>query len=449
MHKNLLISLSIFLLLSLASITSAQMLEVYAVAQQPEPGLIELRFISGMENDALATTQRITVAESWSLTEALGRSTSDVVVLAFRTGANYTLTTYDISAQQMNIVHADVLLSTPDFGLMAPAQEMMLSPDGRYLAYNVVESVTTPQQNIYLYDILTGQRLRLSSENGRTSRIAWSENSDRLAVIVTICDIRCSATLDIYSAGQWLLEQSISLSVVVPEAATPANSGVCQLRWSPKGDYISFMANCDYSYYGYNKEIYIVDVQQGSLSRVTDFTYTQERIAPLYAVLGTYSTAWLDAQNLLISAYYGSGDGSRVTLAYNVETQQNITLSETFSTTLLVNPITSQLILHSDSAEDYAGAEKQASLIIVDISLQDVSQSSLHDRVSRTSGVGCNPQWSPDGIYVAATLHQGGFCLGSVSAVNITQVIEGTYRTTEITLDSASISIGLGWIRTS
>jgi hypothetical protein len=447
MQKKLLIGLLVSLLLSLATGTSAQTLEVYAVAQQPEPGLIELRFISGTGNGTPATPQRIRVAERWYLTEAEGSSASPVVALAFRTGANYTVTTYDVSTQQMNIVHADVIISTPDFGLMAPAQYMVFSPNGRYLAYNVIEDMSTFQQNTYIYDTLTGQRLRLTSENAMASQIAWSENNDRLGVIVTTCSTNCAATLNVYSVGQWILEKSITLSTMVPEAATLSNSGVCQLRWSPNGDYVSLMANCDYSYYAYNKEIYVIDVQRGSLSRVTDFTYTQERIAPLYAVLAEYSTAWLDGQNLLISSHYGSGDGSRVTLAYNVETQQSITLSTSFSPSLLVNPMTSQLAIQSDISESFDTVDRQSPLSIADVSIQNGSQLSISEVASRIPAVGCNPQWSSDGSYIATTRHRNGYCLGHVSAVNITRVNEGDYRTTEITLDPSLPSIAVGWVR--
>ncbi|MDX2136714.1 MAG: hypothetical protein SF123_01370 [Chloroflexota bacterium] len=283
----------ITLLMMFASFTAAgyvrgQTMQGYAIAQQSQPGEIEILLLTGTESgDQFA--RQISINGEWVLSAVDASPESPWVALAFRTASAYAVSTYNVFTEQFNVVQTDVTLPPAPIGLMAPSQDIAISPNGRYLAYNVFEPGGTIQQNIIAHDIEAGNVIQLEDANGITSQLAWSEDSDRLAVAVTFCTISCTAALNIYRSNTWTLEKSIDLGAI-PEAATSSTSGVCQLAWSPGGQYLSFMANCASVDYGLNKEIYVAEVALSTVSRITDYTYRQVRTEPLFAVFAEYST---------------------------------------------------------------------------------------------------------------------------------------------------------------
>ncbi len=437
-HRLLIVFVSTLLLF--VPFTRAQENTAFVVVQQPQPAAIEVLFLPAGAQSAVET-QVIAVPELWWLTEVHGSSTAATIALIFRTVSHYAIVTYNLVDKSVTTIVNDVFLPPPGSTLMAESQDIAFS--GRYLAYNSIVNEVWAQQVTTIYDAVNTDQWQLNTGPGLPSQLAWSPDGERIAVVVTDCQTTCSASLQIHSVISRDLIQRIEISETIPESATFENSGVCQLAWSPNGQYLAFMANCERASYAHNKEIYIVEQQTGNIMRVTDFTFTQERLPPLYAVLAEYVIGWLSGDELIISTHYGSGDGTSTMFIYNVKSQQSTTVSNVYYSVIDTHPATGLVLLQPSLNDDYQIQSPINALAITGEGEQIAGVESLS---TDTSISGCQPDIAPDGQSFAMTLYAGGGCGGRLIEVQLRQTSSDLdlLRTQSFAVEA--FAIPLGWI---
>lgn len=420
--------------------------DVYVVVQKNQPTTIEILLVPA-ESQVEVITQSISVPELWMLTDAYGSPAASNIALVFRNGVNSVITNYDVLSKSLTTIADNVPLPPPGLTLMAQNQDVAFSPDGSYLSYNIGEQSLGIQPGTMVYDFARADLWQLNTGQGRTSQLAWTPDSEQVALVVTECQPDCSASLQIHSVSTRQMTQKIEISETIPESATHENTGVCQLAWSPNSRYLSFMATCGRSNYGYNKEIYVVEAQTGSITRVTDFTYTQERIEPLYAVLGEYVIAWLSADELIISASYGSGEGTRTTFIYNVTSQQSTPLSNGFFTDIEIDPVTGRVLLQPSLNDDY---QVQSPIDAIAVMTQSEQITIIESENATRPVVGCNPDFSPDGQTFILFIPKSENCLDRMAELQIWSAGKTTAlarRFSFPTDPAVAFAIPVGWVR--
>ena len=161
--------------------------------------------------------------------------------------------------------------------LMSPAW----SPDGKKIAYVSFEDRNS---NIYIQDILSGQRTRVAANQGINSAPDWSPDGSRLAVTLSK-----DGNPEIYI---------IHLASQALQRITYNNAIDTEPNWSRDGRRLAFTSDR-----GGSPQIYTVDILSGRTERLTfDGPYNaRPRYAPdgkamamIHATSGAYQIALLD-----------------------------------------------------------------------------------------------------------------------------------------------------------
>lgn len=131
--------------------------------------------------------------------------------------------------------------------------------------------------------------------------LKWSDEAGALAVALSTCDeagvcgaIQTIILIDVQGENEPV--ELVNLSGI--------GVGVCDFAWSPSGTHLAFTTSCGENAGSSNsKEVYIIDVAQRDLRRVTDnsHSYVQtsaDRFSDNIQI--EYSVIWLDDDNLLI-----------------------------------------------------------------------------------------------------------------------------------------------------
>ncbi|MDX2136713.1 MAG: hypothetical protein SF123_01365 [Chloroflexota bacterium] len=147
----------------------------------------------------------------------------------------------------------------------------------------------------------------------------------------------------------------------------------------------------------------------------------------------------------MISTHYGSGDGASETVSYNVLSKQRSVLSDTYSAQLVVNASMTEVAIGVDASDTSNDVEQETQIRIAEISSQ--TRNGLALNVSAQAGPiqGCNPEWSPDDVYLVTTSHVNEFCLDSIDGVSFTQ-INSRSNTVQLPIAPAQISLPIGWV---
>jgi TolB protein len=164
---------------------------------------------------------------------------------------------YQIVVADIDGTNPVVVIGSPE-PLMSPTW----SPDGRRIAYVSFEN---NRSEIYIQDVLTQFRERVSSRDGINGAPAFSPDGSKLAVTLSQPD----GNLDIYMIN--LENQNLS-------RLTNSSSIDTEPTWSPDGDYIYFTSNRSGS-----PQIYRIQAEpNGELERITfEGSYnSRARISP-------------------------------------------------------------------------------------------------------------------------------------------------------------------------
>jgi len=195
-----------------------------------------------------------------------------ITVIKQQDGAKH----YNLQIADADGFNPQVLLDSKE-PLMSPAW----SPNGKRLAYVSFEDRNS---NIYIQDILTGQRTRVAANEGINSAPAWSPDGSRLAV--TLSKDGNPEIYLIHLAGNTL--QRITYNRAIDT----------EPNWSKDGTRLAFTSDR-----GGTPQIYTVDVLSGRTERLTfDGPYNaRPRYSPdgktmsmIHATGGAYQIALLD-----------------------------------------------------------------------------------------------------------------------------------------------------------
>ncbi|MBK9123858.1 MAG: hypothetical protein IPM16_12165 [Chloroflexi bacterium] len=255
------------------------------------------------------------------------------------------------------------------------------------------------------------------------------------------------ARLDQYDVTTKGWSSSIALA---PEVLAASEAGLCYLAWSPDDTYISFVANCDGLLYAHYKEVYLVDVAQGSVRRLTDFTYRQDIEEQQGFLVIAYNTKWLDHNALFISAVHGVGvERIAETFVYHPSTGEETELFSGFTPVVGWNAQSDGLAFQiGSSAYEYFGAQEPVGAIDV-----SATRSAVTGRlnVSPIDVTVCDLDWSPDGAFLAYTTpYATETCGAFVKQIQFLRFDSAGSQPVPLVTDPSSImsNIPIGWVPT-
>lgn len=449
-HYKFLVILLYFLLIS--SFTQAGQLETfsYAYIYRDDTGESGIIVLSPPENAA-----RQIRLPSDSISEFAPSVGHEWVGLTSRNRENYQhqlILVNILTAEVRRVAFEGVGLYKP-VSIKGEPQNIVWSPDGKYLALNLADNtnenftITT-----HLYTLADNTLIALPREGIDATRLAWSNDGRYLAAAGYRCKNTCASSLDLESQLDIfdVTTQSWSSTIPLTEQISGArtDAGLCELAWSPNDVYISLIATCDSLDYGQYQEVYLIEVHNLTIQRLTDFTYTQDHAAQNGFLVARYKTSWV-ADNLLISAVHGFGAENKAeTFLYATSTNTRTPLYDGFISASDWQAQTGRLIIQTGSnntmiSEAWRGVD---SLNIS--SLRDVNTLSL-DPLPISSEV-CILDQSPDGRYVAYAMPSSNLCPSNIQEIRFLEYTEtGVVPITiEASLPNIMIVKPIGWMRT-
>lgn len=330
---------------------------------------------------------------------------------------------------------------------------LLWAANGQYLSFIAV-SDTNIAPTVFLYSVNTSQVSTVSPVGGQPVAVAWNRHSPQLAIASTNCSNGCSASFEIYNPADKTSRSLVTISGGDLGVTLDSPAAICYLDWSPNGRYISFMAGCDALNYSDKKEMYLIDVTQSSLHRITDFTFHQNLLEQNGFLWADYRPSWSNTGTLVISTVYGAGENRRSeTWEYTPNTGVLNKLSDEFIQTWAENPIlqtTAFQSLGSDPAA-YDGLTRTEPIIVVppNANLGHALQTGRQQVTANTPN-GCNLSWSPDGKILAYTLSSGNnSCRSNVQGFGFVDAANGQVTSVVPSLpdtDSAHV-IPIGWVQ--
>lgn len=298
--------------LTLHTPSYAQNISRYAYAYQSEDGVV-LMLVN--PETAMHETIFTIPGEVGSLSHTAPSNGQEWIALVLTNGQEWILALLNVTTQEFRQVplEGNGLYISYD-----KTPEIVWSPDGRYLALNfytpIVDGSSSTVQT-YLYTIEKNVLSILTELPESSNQLAWSSDGQHLVVGRYSCPSECRARLEFFNitTNSWV--RSISIPLDVAGAV-----GMCNLDWSPDNRYLSFVATCDPLDYAQYREVYLVDVAQQNIRRLTEVTYSQDIALQQGFRFAEYHLAWLHDASLLISSV-GMGEQQRAqTALYRTKT---------------------------------------------------------------------------------------------------------------------------------
>ncbi len=326
---------------------------------------------------------------------------------------------------------------------------MSWSDDERYLAFN--ERTQTNQLTTFIYSVGDKRLASISSGTALNRVLAWSKDDTQLSIATETCDIssKCSIEIAIFDRSTNQMKNRMDVSYV-SQGSSVIGDAICQLQWSPNGNYISFVGGCSLDVEGTVQEVYVWDLLQNRVIRATNFTVDALKQVlknkNSTSIAAKYETHWYNSQILLIAAVYS--DDSNAThsafLSYQTDNGMTNDLSLSDVEDITLNPtITSELAFRNATTVDALFTSQNPEIYIASF---DGKQLKV---LTRYSG-GCDLSWSPDGTTLAYTQRgDNTSCLDPIQAINFLHPMESAVQTHSMSAESAVVpeyAIPIGWI---
>jgi hypothetical protein len=256
----------------------------------------------------------------------------------------------------------------------------------------------------YVYSLTTDTLVYIPTV-GRPYQIAWSQDSTNLAVLSWLpCD-------DVgYVCHQNILE-TFSIPDGVRQSMTSEIDDVfqpCHLQWAPDGQHMAFEMDCA-DMYQYLHDLFIWDVAQPTISRLTGYTVQPGEQLQSFDV--TYDTIWYDPQTLLVgigASPFLRHDPEETTIrtsAYTIAGEET-EVATNVAADWALNPVTDEIAFRAEIVEamyDEGTDEVKywRGFIVQDASVQIATFDGQNFSIVANAPAGCNLDWSPDGVYLA------------------------------------------------
>ncbi|MEP7286190.1 MAG: hypothetical protein ABI947_10530, partial [Chloroflexota bacterium] len=162
-----------------------------------------------------------------------------------------TLQLVNLATGQVRMVaEFNSILNDDDIHAYDPGQVFEWSPDSRFLAFNGklgTKAISGDKWDgdIFVYTPETDQTVQITDSGKMRFQYAWSPDSTRLAVVSADrhCAKSCPVMLEIFEvATQHKLQSAVIYKMEAPGYSAEM---LCDLRWSPKMLYLSFLNGCD------------------------------------------------------------------------------------------------------------------------------------------------------------------------------------------------------------
>jgi hypothetical protein len=275
------------------------------------------------------------------------------------------------------------------------------SPSSQYFAFNVYNASLPitylfSTSNLTLTTIATGTSLN-SLPSFRPTSLAWSSDNTRLAVV----EVECYNYLCTNNIKAFAMPGLSQLAIIKIDA-----SAICRLEWSPNNTKISFLEDCDYATAEYLADIFIWEVGQSQISRLTTLT---NPVIDGTLWTQTYSTMldaiWYDTDKLLIGAASLTRLSSPIsyfaeTALYSATTGRVLQLSGEVAYDWVRNPISGEYAYRSVSVASVDEIAFYFSQGTVRIGTFNGTNLSVSVESPNQPSWGQGLSWSPDGRFV-------------------------------------------------
>jgi hypothetical protein len=277
---------------------------------------------------------------------------------------------------------------------------LLWSPDSTHFAFNTFHNNQGMDNyvwwtDIYVYTVSNGSLVNLTTDNALQFDTVWKPDSSGLIVFTDDCTTSCISTLDVYNIASNTRQTSIGISSITQGGGT-GDAAICNLAWSPDGQYISLMASCDLTATSSFREIYAINILQGTITPVTSFTSQFTSPDPFAIAFADYATIWYDAQTLLIGIRFANPatQGTRTLLYEFPSLNQTILNAETAQA--WTRDATSQKLAFRSIWTNLTSIQPHDGVVKIATLDSNSMLNYLYDGVA-----GCDLTWSPDGAFLA------------------------------------------------
>jgi len=426
----------------------------YAYIYRGDTGDLGILLLSPSEN----TSRQIDIPSDIAGLQAVAPSIkNEWIAFTARNTASYELILMNILTSEIRrLTFEGVGLYNPE-GLKGSPQNIVWSPDGKYLALNLGDNTDIKLTvSTYLYSLAENTLIELHRDSIQATRLAWSNDGRYLAAAGYRCKNTCASSLDLESqldifdvtTQSW--SSTIPLTAQIPGAL--GDAGLCELAWSPDNTYISLIATCDSLDYAQYQEVYLIAVQKRTILRLTDFTYRQNIDAQNWFRVANYRTRWLDSDSLFISAIHGIGAENKAeTLVYDPSTQTFTPLFDGFATAIDWYAQTQRLVIQSGSMTDARYGMFSSIRMLNLLDLQAGREISV-EPLSISTEV-CGLEGSPDGHYlVYTTPNSSNLCSAYTQEIGVVNMMTSEkspiVMKTEVDTSEIIFILPIGWMET-
>lgn len=274
--------------------------------------------------------------------------------------------------------------------LDTPLHRIVWSPDSKMIAFHLfVPGHQQSERQLAIYDLEQQQLINLNSGNNNHYNYAWLPDSGTLAVITSSANPR-ETSIELFDTTTWQSERKLPLAPVIRGAAHA--STICQLQVSPSEIWVSFWYPCDGGSFEFPKEMYVLNLNTGSVEPVTNISDPRQDLKPQII---EFSSDWLADDTLLIGAAYQTitREGLQ-TLQFDPTTKNLTILNDVHAfKERAVNPVNGEIaLLENDTLPSTDNPEQTPTVLF---------QAENGQALSLMIASGCRISWSPSGEILA------------------------------------------------
>jgi len=348
------------------------------------------------------------------------------------------------SLQLYNLVTSEArTISLPNNSDIVEEEGIQWSPNSQYISLGIIRGF---ESYAYVYSLSSDTLHFVTDSNDRVQRMAWNNASTEIIGAVTG---PFEDSLEIYSVPAYT-----TLSTYLLQTFPYRLIVSCNLRWSPNDTYIAFGAGCITDGPGgigaspaAVQELHILDLSQGSVERITDYTVTASQQGTDYFHV-EFTPYWIDNQTLLAGVvhYRWLTVENEETILHRLDTGATSVIRSEHVRNWVRNPV--YPVIAFEAASNYSFQVRDPVTTSTQIGSFNQSTQTL-DTIHTFNG-GCDPSWSSDGETLAIVEREDtSKCRFNTTGVNFADRATGllqAYTVPQAVVNSSTVR-PLGWIQ--
>jgi|GEM_PF-1593459 len=306
------------------------------------------------------------------------------------------------TGQIRSLIDGWFAFSNYSFSTLDRQENFNWSPDGKTLAFTGMQGDGVSRA--YLYSLATQKVRMIDAGIAEVFQIVWASDSQKVVVEGETCHTDyndCSYKIVTIRASDQVIANRIDILSTAP-ASLGNEAAFCNLSLSPDQRYVSYVSGCDSTSPETEKEVYLWDIKNQSLQKITAFTEL-----PLKSLRGgvgaEYDTYWYNSNELLISV--------EVSIDYVLYNELDLYLIAQKTTKIIASPSVTSLAVNPVSGVIVLSNSHYSPSIRDDARTLTVDQIDLEGKLTQlmTMPVSCSAQWSDDGLMLlSAEIAQSG-----------------------------------------